>query len=158
MSVTGYYEGRGYRSTARMGKVGSTRVNTPEAAPDHVRKEVENRLSGSWLVTVGSDPKTRTIRVKSVTVASDNSFLAEAQYGYTCGKFGPVLVAGLFSGGELSLDFLTPANTKISVKEKLTGGLSGSFIRPSGKTETVSLVKYDQALEKTWCASAEALK
>ena len=130
------------------------------AAPLHVGAQTastptENSLVGSWLVTVKSEPVTRTF-VVSEEAATATGALLKAAYGLSTRGQGPVAAEMRRVDSRRQLHFVTQADTKVVVTEQADGSFVGTFTVKSGKVMEVTLARFTDEI-KLRIAQAKAV-
>lgn len=109
----------------------------------HASGELADRLLGTWLVTVGNDPKTRTLDVRSVDVRTDGTSTIDAYYGYTAKKLDRVDITARIQSGTLSIEFLSPAKSHIRAASTAERRMLGTFTSTKGKEHPIAFVPAD---------------
>jgi hypothetical protein len=122
--------------------------------------QMQADMIASWLVTVGGENRTRTLRIKSMEQKTPDTYVLEAEYGYSDERQTPVKADVALVDQERKLTLTTQANSVIVAIQGPRGAFEGTFTPRNGGAKTVRITKISDAdLKQIMDASqAERLK
>ena len=115
----------------------------PVGAQQPALADMQSKLTGSWLVTVEGEPRTRTLVIGTVAQKSEGTYLILGTFNFSDDpktypfKDGEVLQ----SSGNVTLVFATGAGSIYTVTAKADGNLAGTTKYSNGQVKPVSMVK-----------------
>lgn len=107
-----------------------------------------------WLVRVDGEARDRTLQLLSNIVESGQGiYQLSGVYGYIDGAQKPVAVTLKIIDGKKTIDFDTPADSKISVEQIGPSRFRGIFVGLKGKAKAVSLELLSHGKEQAGLAA-----
>lgn len=110
-------------------------------AQDKTIAQLQTELMSPWLVTVDGEHRTRTLKIKSVSQKTADSFHLDAEYGFSDGKLNAVQAEIGQIAQERKLNLITQSDTKIVATQEADGNFSGTFTSKNGVVKNVKITK-----------------
>lgn len=114
-------------------------VETAYAQP--TLTHLQSELISSWLVTVEGENRTRTLRIKEVAQKTADTFLLDAEYGWSDGRQTAVKAEVNQIAQERKLILTTQADSRIVAVQAPNGTFAGTFTLKNGATKAISIEK-----------------
>lgn len=114
------------------------------SAQTELLAELRAELISPWLVTVGGEDRTRTLRITDAAQKTDGTILLEAIYGWSDGRQSPIKAVISQTAQERKLTITTQAGSRIIAIEKASGVFTGVFTLKSGEEKNVTITKFSE--------------
>ena len=107
--------------------------------------QLQAELLSGWLVTVEGEARTRTLRIKGMEQKDAETFLLDADYGWSDGKQSPVRAELRQSAQERVLLITTQPGSKLVATQKKDGIFEGTFTPVSGQVKGLKIERLSDA-------------